>query len=260
MHKKILFLAVLAIFLAPVCFAAATGGGLPPVVDLATNTGIIITIDPAHGGGDWGVNYHGVTEKEITLKVAKLIKQKMEKVYPDVKVFLTRDGDNFITPAERVGSANSKKSSLYISVHCDYVVAQEAEGFAVYYPSGDNIYGKRQETAVINWEDVQLYHIADSIKLAGFISQYMLAPLIAEKASADGGEANDTVPMAERKGGPVNHYSLMGADMPAVAVELGNLNNSNDFGYLKDDRMLGKIAYHMVEGISHFIKGKGGAQ
>jgi N-acetylmuramoyl-L-alanine amidase len=44
--------------------------------------------------------------------------------------------------------------------------------------------------------------------------------------------------------------------MPAVAVEMGNLNNTADAGYLKDDGMLGRICYHLEEAIVNFIKGQ----
>jgi N-acetylmuramoyl-L-alanine amidase len=256
--KRKIFPAIFLLFFCAVCHGAPAAAGVPPVLDLAATTKTAIIIDPAHGGGDWGVNSHGTMEKEINLKIAKLLKAKIEKTEKDMAVYLTRDGDNFQNAADRAGFANSKKASVFISIHCDYAASQKVRGFKVYYQAGDYIAVKRQDTQVVSWDSAQLYYIDDSVKLAGYISQYMQAPLIAEEQAADGGEANDVAPSAYRKEAAANLNSLTGVDMPAVVFEAGNLNNSEDFGYLKDDRMLNRIAYHLKEGIMHYIREKEG--
>ncbi len=228
---------------------------MPPEADIAQNTSYTVVIDPAHGGGDWGVNVHGIMEKDINLKAAKLIKLKLEKANAGITVVLTRDNDSFLTDAARAGFANSKKASLFISIHCDYSANPQAEGYKVYYSAGDNIAGPAGRE-VLDWTRVQLYHIGESMKLAAFISQYMQASLIPESGAGANAEANSAVAGKYRKEQSAALASLEGVDMPAVVVELGNLNNSNDLSYLKDEKTLNTMAYHIKEAISYFLKDK----
>jgi hypothetical protein len=123
----------------------------------------------------------------------------------------------------------------------------------VFYYSGDRLSGVSPQG--IEWQKVQLIHLADSTALAGLVEQYMRSPLIAPPGSAVQ-DANDMLPLASRGVRPSALLSLEGVNMPAVAVEIGNLNNTADAGYLKDDRMLGRICYHIEEAIVNFIKGQ----
>ena len=253
MPRKTILALVLALA-APVLFGARDT--MPPEADIAQNAVYTVVIDPAHGGGEWGVNIHGVMEKDINLKVAKLIKQKLERSNSGITVFLTRENDSFLTPAARAGFANGKKASVFISIHCDYSANPQVEGYKVYYSEGENIAAKTDAKEVIDWTRVQLYHIEDSMKLSGFISQYMQASLIPETGAGSSAEANSTVAGKYRKEQSAALVSLEGVDMPAAVVELGNLNNQNDLSYLKDDKALNTMAYHIKEAISYFLKEK----
>src|SRR5699024_12074840 len=54
--------------------------------------GQTIVLDPGHGGADGGAKgKNGVDEKEVTLKVAKLLKEKLEQA--GALVYLTREED-----------------------------------------------------------------------------------------------------------------------------------------------------------------------
>ncbi|MGD0565762.1 MAG: N-acetylmuramoyl-L-alanine amidase [Candidatus Goldiibacteriota bacterium] len=253
MFKRIL---VAAAFFMSAAGAAAAVNTIPPEVDLASGPKMTVIIDPAHGGGDYGSSGRGIYEKDITLKAAKILKQKLEKASADISVFLTRDADSAVKPEDRAGFANSRNGTVYISLHCDYAPSEKTEGFEVYYYSGEALSGP---AAAAEWEKVQLYHLNDSVRLAGLVNQYMLSPLIAQQGAA-GQEANDTVPLASRGVKPAALLSLIGVNMPAVAIELGNLNNVSDAGYLKDDKMLGKIAYHIEEAIVNFLKSRSAQQ
>src|SRR5665811_1085696 len=81
-RKKRKMLKVMANVLLSVIFTAIAYGAqstVPPVPDIAQNVSYVVVIDPAHGGSDLGVNIHGAIEKDITLKAAKMIKEKLEK-------------------------------------------------------------------------------------------------------------------------------------------------------------------------------------
>ena len=59
----------------------------------------IIVIDPGHGGKDPGAVSGKAIEKSIALKVAQIVKQKLES--DGAKVLLTRTGDTYPTLEER---------------------------------------------------------------------------------------------------------------------------------------------------------------
>jgi N-acetylmuramoyl-L-alanine amidase len=253
MRKTTLFAFFLAAFTACLYGDHST---MPPAVDMVQNLKYTVVIDPAHGGGDWGVNIRGIMEKEINLKTAKLIKQKLEKAKAGITVYLTRDNDSFVTAADRAGFANSKKASAFISVHCDYSANPAAEGYKVYYSAGENLGPQKNNSEVLDWTKVQLYHIDESMRLAAFISQYLQASLIPETGAAGNNGVNSTVAGKYRKEQSAVLVSLEGADMPAVDIELGNLNNANDASYLKDDKALNAMAYHIKEAVCYFLKEK----
>jgi N-acetylmuramoyl-L-alanine amidase len=238
-------------FMAPFCGAVVNT--MPPVVDISSTSKTIVIIDPAHGGGDYGSTGGGIREKDITLKAARLLKQKLESASADIQVFLTRGSDTAVTPEDRAGFANSRNGAVYISLHCDYVPSASSEGYMVFYYSGDRLSGVSPQG--IEWQKVQLLHLVDSTALAALVDQYMKSPLIAAPGSAVQ-DANDTLPLASRGVRQSALLCLEGVNMPAVAVEMGNLNNTADAGYLKDDGMLGRICYHLEEAIVNFIKGQ----
>lgn len=75
----------------------------------------IIVLDPGHGGMDFGVNNGSNMEKDITLKICHDIERMFER-NDSVKVYLTRNYDEYIKDEERVFFAN-EYGDLYVSVH-----------------------------------------------------------------------------------------------------------------------------------------------
>jgi N-acetylmuramoyl-L-alanine amidase len=80
---------------------------------------IIIAIDAGHGGEDPGARGPaGTKEKDITLEIAKKLKQAIDKE-PNMQGVLIRDGDYFIPLAKRVAKARKLQADLFISIHAD---------------------------------------------------------------------------------------------------------------------------------------------
>lgn len=98
------------------------------IEDTGDDTGKIICIDPGHGGSDPGACAGGEREKDIALKVAKLIGGKLN----GYKVIYTREGDTYPTLSERAALANKIKADLYVSVHCNSATNTQANGVEVY--------------------------------------------------------------------------------------------------------------------------------
>jgi N-acetylmuramoyl-L-alanine amidase len=77
-------------------------------------------IDPGHGGVDPGTSsVSGVTEKEVVLKFAERLKQKLAAT-GRYEIHLTRQDDTFWPLKERVAFAQKKGAGLFLSIHADY--------------------------------------------------------------------------------------------------------------------------------------------
>lgn len=59
-----------------------------------------IVIDPGHGGTDPGATANNIIEKDLTLKISKYMKDKLEGL--GIPVSITRTTDETLSPSERV--------------------------------------------------------------------------------------------------------------------------------------------------------------
>ena len=85
----------------------------------AEGKAVNIVIDPGHGGAGGtrpGAQYNGLTEKELTLKVANALKAELEK-YDNVNVYMTRTTDTEVTLEQRAEYAKSVNADFLFSVH-----------------------------------------------------------------------------------------------------------------------------------------------
>ena len=75
-----------------------------------------ICIDPGHGGTQTGaVGATGLTEKEVNLKEAKMLKKMLEEA--GAEVVLTRTDDSNVTITDRWKFNRAQKTDLFVSMH-----------------------------------------------------------------------------------------------------------------------------------------------
>lgn len=92
----------------------------------------IIAIDAGHGGKDPGaIGDHGTQEKHITLAIARKLKAKLDKE-PNLRAVLIRDGDEFLSLADRRAKARRANADLFVSIHADAAPRKQAHGSSVY--------------------------------------------------------------------------------------------------------------------------------
>ena len=194
-------------------------------------TGIrTIVLDPGHGGDEQGAHGpKGTLEKDVTLAVARQLKAVIEARL-GLRVLLTRDGDETVGLDERAALANNNKADLFVSIHANASVSPAPSGAEVFYLSLDE-YGDRvkQEAApdvsylpalggadrqveLILWEMAQGRHLQDSAVLADIVEKQLRA----------------RVPMSARAIQQAPFRVLVGANMPAVLVEVGFLTNPEE--------------------------------
>jgi N-acetylmuramoyl-L-alanine amidase len=93
---------------------------------------ITVAIDAGHGGEDPGaLGANGSREKDITLALAKKLKQKID-AQENMRAVLVRDGDYFVPLGQRVVKARGAKADLFLSIHADAFIKPEARGSSVF--------------------------------------------------------------------------------------------------------------------------------
>ncbi|MBS0330441.1 MAG: N-acetylmuramoyl-L-alanine amidase, partial [Proteobacteria bacterium] len=93
---------------------------------------ITVAIDAGHGGEDPGASgANGSHEKDITLALAKKLKQKID-AQENMHAVLIRDGDYFVPLGQRVVKARALKADLFMSIHADAFIKPHARGSSVF--------------------------------------------------------------------------------------------------------------------------------
>lgn len=113
-----------------------TTNGTGPGIDKQGAEGYLkyktIVIDPGHGGIDNGATGAGGTlEKELTLRTARLLTDKLKAA--GANVFLTRSNDSYLPLPSRVRMASVQQSDAFISLHYDSNLDRSVRGMTGYY-------------------------------------------------------------------------------------------------------------------------------
>ena len=125
--------------------AAAVTAFLPETASAANFSRVVI--DPGHGGKDPGSRWYGITEKDITLDVAKRLSEVFQgKNIPSV---LTRTTDSYLTLEQRAIKSNKYSDAVLVSIHFNAHTNRSIKGIETfYYPgsaSGRLLAGKVQK-------------------------------------------------------------------------------------------------------------------
>lgn len=94
----------------------------------------VVVLDAGHGGKDPGAVGRISQEKDLNLSVVLKAGKKIEKAYPDVKVYYTRTTDVFLPLQSRADFVNNHNADLFVCVHtnsADNTAAVGAETFVL---------------------------------------------------------------------------------------------------------------------------------
>jgi N-acetylmuramoyl-L-alanine amidase len=215
-----------------------------------------IIIDAGHGGKDPGtMEPTGVQEKDVTLTMARLLKKYLNRKYPDIKVHLTRAGDQFIALDERSRIANELKQKLkdtiFVSLHCNSSLMETANGFEIYYLSQSASTEQSRELAIIENKYIDSNYPTPVKKIeSGMMSSQIqrssrkLAVHI-ERSLSSG--LSPTIPNRGVK--KADFAVLRGSLMPAVLVEMGYLSNRKE----KDIMMTKEFKIEFIKSLAKGI-------
>ena len=206
---------------------------------------MVVVIDAGHGGadpGNLGTKRYRTTEKEVTLDVALLLRKYIQERFPDVKIVMTRDGDEFPSLKKRVAIANETQADLFISIHCDAFDNPKARGSSTFvmgmHKSEESLRVAMKENASIyqeddyetryagfNPDDPDTY-IALALKQSVYLNQSL------ELGSLIQNQFSDRVGRKDRGVKQAGYYVISFTNMPSVLVELGFLTNPEEEDFL----------------------------
>lgn len=191
---------------------------------------ITVVIDAGHGGEDVGAkSLNGIYEKDITLSIAKKIKELNSD--ENIKLVFTREEDKLLNVRDRVNFATAKGADLFISVHVNAVGvdanpnANSYSGLMLFIPANNNGYLQKSKAL-------------GSAMIESFKNNYGL-PI------------NNNLNQRERGIWILNENTC-----PAIIIEPGYLTTASDEQYLTRKENIDQIAKNILAGIEKYVQQK----
>lgn len=228
----------------------------PPVVSRL----VTIALDPGHGGEDPGaIGPKGTYEKDVVLAIAMRLRDRINRE-PNMRAFLTRDGDYYVPLEARVSRARAVNADLFISIHADAAHRREARGSSVFVLSdrgatsvearwlasrenrADQIGGvslktRNREAAQVLMRLITQTQIRDSKRLATHVLS----------------ELGDLGNLHKAQVEQASFAVLKAPDIPSVLVETAFISNPDEERRLRDPKFQDGMANAMMNGIRNFF-------
>ena len=204
---------------------------------------ITVVLDAGHGGADAGVTAGALKEKELTLRVARLIGAALKD---RVRVAYTRNDDSNPSAAKRLEA--SLQADVFVSLHASSLTGSSAKGVQIYYRSPDapisGIYsGGRELLKTASQSDKSL--------LERFISGSAASQALADVVSAR------ILALSDSEAQVLSHdHALMLSAAPkgALQIDLGWLSNAEDVTRLSDPVALRRLSQAIADGLYEYLK------
>lgn len=221
---------------------------------------IVIAIDAGHGGEDPGARgANGSREKDVTLAIAKKLKEKID-AEPNMRAVLTRDGDFFIPLHGRVVKARNMQADLFLSIHADAFTNPAARGSSVFALSerGATSAGARYLAKKENESD-----------LIGGVSLDDKDPVLAKTLLdlSQTATINDSLKLGKAVLGQIGDINTLHAkrveqaafavlkspDIPSILIETAFISNPEEERKLNDDAYQDKLVISILTGIKKYF-------
>lgn len=162
---------------------------------------LVICIDAGHGGEDGGAVNQEETrfEKDDNLNLAMATRDAF-LAYPNVRVIMTRETDEFVELQERCDIANDADADFFISLHRNSALS--GSGVEIWINNNDNTWDKLMAEYIMDW----LYDVGISER-RGIKSGF--------RNSSSNSESN-------------NYYVNRYTNMPSCLIEMGFMTSAQD--------------------------------
>lgn len=183
------------------------------------NKTITLALDAGHGGVDDGaVGLNGIKEKDLALKITNRLAQ-MGEAY-NVKVVTLRADDKYIALPDRGTKANEIGADMLVSIHINTMPPAEDANNQPRNPSGFELIVEKR-----NSQYNQSRALASAI--AAQLNDMKLSPRLLDKGLV----------------------ILRNANMPAVLIECGYMENAADVDRINNSEQLDKLCSHILTGL-----------
>ncbi len=225
-----------------------------------------IVIDAGHGGRDPGaVGKGGVREKNITLKVAKLVEKKIRIRFPSLRIVVTRSDDRFVELSRRTAIANRQliknQNGIFLSIHVNSSLSGKISGTETFFLSQNPTNEDARNTAALENNVIVLEEKTRQEKKfddVDYIEAMMITTQIQKESAALAGAIQDGLAKHNTQFGSrgvkkADFFVLRGALMPAALVEIGYISHAKEARYLQKEGHQEAIAEGITGGIMLFI-------
>ena len=257
---------------------------LPPAADLsrkalsqkpaATPSGPLtkrlVIIDPGHGGKSMGavsrtkINGKILREKDVVLAIAKEVSRLLNKT-PVATAVMTREGDDYLSLADRVSFAERLEGDLFVSIHANaaryHRKNNSPRGVEFYYLSPDSNPEVRDLEMAENEELAEVLDPAASKQLQ-LITRHM-AKDIQNELRSESSEVAGAMDSVFRKDSYYTRFNrgvksaafkvLRNQAMPAMLVEVGFIDHDREAQNLANPTFQKRIAMLITNGILEYI-------
>ncbi len=213
-----------------------------------------VMIDPGHGGDDPGAVHNNIYEKDINLRLAKILGKILQD--KGFEVAYTRKTDKSIPLEERTAIANSARADLFLSLHVNAHKVRRVRGFEVYYlnlaKDEESVRVAARENSVSTKKISDLQVILTDLMLNSKIEESSnLAETVQKKVINYGDQFYDLENRGVRS---APFYVLMGAKMPSILVEAGYVTNPRDRDNLQSYKYLKRLAWGISKAVTAYKK------
>ena len=216
-----------------------------------------IVLDPGHGGKDPGAIANNMQEKDIVLKVAQKLKPVLQKEL-GCEVILTRNKDVFLPLEERTAIANTQEADLFISLHINAHPSSKVRGTETYFL---NLSTNAEAMRVAAMENATSTHqmsdlediLSDILKNSKIDESSRLAQHVQNSILS----GMDQKLFGEMKNLGVKQapfYVLIGAEMPAVLLEIAFISNEDDVKNLQNPKYIDSLTREIAQGIKAYTQ------
>ncbi len=219
----------------------------------------MIVIDPGHGGKDPGaMGPRGTREKIVVLKIAKYLKQYIDKD-PNMAARLTRRGDYYVGLRRRLKLARKQNSDVFVAIHADAFIHARSNGASVYALSQRGATSEaarwianRENNSELGGVDLsdksQLLRsvLLDLSQTATIGASLQLGSYILPKLS-------NIARLHSRRVEQARFVVLKSPDIPSVLIETGFISNPKEERNLGSSRYQKKMANAIYRGIKNYL-------
>ncbi len=219
----------------------------------------VIVIDAGHGGKDPGaLGYRHYREKVVVLQIAQELKKILKS--RGYKVYMTRNRDKFIKLRNRTKFANEKHADIFVSIHANAVSRKNAKsvhGLECYFLATSRSDRAKKVAALENsadLEDMDFYGkecFLNTINSHNIIAANKLAIDLQRGALSTLKKRYKNVKDAGVREGPF--WVLVGAQMPAVLVEVGFITHPMEAKRLANRQYQRTMALGLANGVERYF-------